>query len=68
MRIKKSCKIEPPLASDPRVVTSVYYYNFVSFVSNAKCVFYPRSKKNRKTAVNIVLHLLLSHFYIYFSL
>jgi len=39
----------PPAAKglppDPRVITPTYYYNFVEFISNAKCVLLPSTKK-----------------------
>jgi len=38
-------RLEAP-PSDPRVVTSAYYYNFIEFLSSAKCVLF-RSKKNK---------------------
>jgi len=55
---------DPP--SDPRVVTPTCYYNFVKFVSYAKCVL-SASKRNKITIVNALL-LLLPHFCTYFSL
>jgi len=47
----------PPVAGEfpvPRVVTPVYYYNLVEFVSNVKYVPVP-SKKNKTTPVNVLL-------------
>jgi len=43
---------EPP---DPYVVTPVYYYNFLNFVSNAKCVFYPSKKDRITTVIDLLL-------------
>jgi len=45
---KKTVKIvsvsgAPP--PDPRFVTPAYYYNFVEFVSNAKCIIIPLKKE-----------------------
>jgi len=37
---------------DPRVVTPAYYYNFVKFVSSAKCILF-RSEKNQVTTANV---------------
>jgi len=59
----------PPAAgdsdTDPRVVTPAYYYNFVGFVSSAKCILFS-SKKKQVTTANI-LPLLLPHFAPIFS-
>jgi len=56
-----------PAAADPRVVTPAYYYNFVEFVSSAKCAFF-RSKKNKKLQHLMFCFclLLLPHFFTYF--
>jgi len=55
--------IGPPLPN-PRVATPAYYWNFIKFVSSAKCILL-LSKKHKITTVNVLL-LLLSHFCIYF--
>jgi len=65
--LEKTIKIvsssgDPP--PDPRVVTPVYYCNFVEFISSGKCILF-RSKKKQVTTAN-VLPLLLSHFFTYF--
>jgi len=60
----------PPAAggppSDPCVVTSVYNYSFVKFVSSAKCVLLP-SEKNKISTVNVLFQF-HPHFCAYFSL
>jgi len=42
----------PPL--NPHFVTYAYYYNFVEFVSGAKCVLLPL-KRNKITTINVLL-------------
>jgi len=48
--------------SDPSVLTPACYYNFVEFVSSAKCIFF-RSKKKQITTANILPLLLLHLFF-----
>jgi len=43
-----------PAGPRPRVITLVYYYYFVQFVSSAKYVLLP-SKKNKIAAINVLL-------------
>jgi len=60
MRIfwEKNCRLASPpnprlivsLRPQTPVVTPVYYYNFVEFVSSAKCILF-RSKNNQVTTI-----------------
>jgi len=53
------------LPLDPHVVTPAYYYNFVEFVSSAKCILFRSKQKKQVTTAN-VLPLVLLHFCTYF--
>jgi len=48
----------------PNVITPTYYGKSVEFISSVKCIVLP-SKKNKRTAVNVLLLLLpqLSHLF-----
>jgi len=62
---KQNCKIAAA-GIDPSAVTPICYFNFIPGRYSAKYILL-LSKKNEITIVN-VLHLLLPHLCIYFSL
>jgi len=45
--LEKTVKFAAASGSPPpdlRIITLAYYYSFVEFVSNAKCVYYPKKR------------------------